>query len=97
MHTSLNIVAVVRVCLQMTEFLFVVPTQKWHIGEELVGIVHVSSVVIYPHLEPMLSSKRCPDFEEELVGRERFGLHHIHFPTYRLCLKNSHQSSEESR
>ena len=93
---SLDIVVMMRVSLKMAELLLVIPTQKRYVAEKLVGIVYVSSVEIYACLKPNLSSERRPDFEEELIGRELFGLHHSHFLAHRVRLKDGHQSTEES-
>jgi len=51
MHMSMGIVVVMRVARQMAELFLVIPTQKRHVGEKLVSVVCVSSVVVYAHLK----------------------------------------------
>jgi len=46
---------VMRKGVEVVEFLLVVPTQKRHVGEDLISVVSVSSILIDAHLQSILS------------------------------------------
>jgi len=51
LDVTLLIVMMVWIGFQVTKLLLIVPSQKWHVAKELIGIVNVSTIVIDPRLK----------------------------------------------
>jgi len=95
MHVPLGIVIMMGISRQMMKFLLVIPTQNRYIGEKLVSIIYVSSIIVHADLKlSIFLEQHGSDLEKKLFGREFLGLYHPYTLTYRMRLHNGDQRTQ---